>query len=450
MTRSTQRLIALGGISLFVLIALVLVLRGDSYYVNARFETAGQLVEGGEVLVGGQPVGTIEKISLTSDNQANIKMKIKRKDLTPLHDGTTATIRLTSFSGVANRYVSLVPGPNNRPEIPDDGVIEADKTFPPIDLDQFFNSLDSETRDNLRAFINGFGSWYQDDPETPLAEATYANRATKYFAPFFTGGALISMRLSEDQELLREFLKQTSRSAQIFASEKERLASLWRNLLRFTRAIASQSEALDEALAVMPSALQQGREAFIKLQPTMTALERLADESMPATEDLAPFLRRLRPLVRNAEPVLHDINALLKTKGSYNDLYDLLGASPTLTKKARSAFPTTITAMQSGQTTLDFLRPYSPEIASWISHFGQVSSNYDANGHYVRVQLVTGRFEQGGGMISPVPAADAMSEYPVTGLDRCPGSGQQAASDGSNPFIDDGIDCNPALVLPGP
>lgn len=452
MVSRNQRAIALGAIALFVILAVWLVSRSGGYYVNADFETGGQLVEGGEVTVGGRPVGTIEKISLTSNNQARVRMKIDRKDLTPLHDGTTATIRLASLSGVANRYVSLVPGPNSRAEIPDNGVIPSDKTYPPVDLDQLFNALDKETRNNLRAFINGFGSWYADDPETPLVEAVYANRAAKYFAPFFAGGALLAQRASEDEQLLAEFLQQTSRAAGIFSAEKERFASMWTNLTRFTRAVASESAALDEALAVLPESLREGKQSFILLGPAMDALEELADESMPATEDLAPFLRRLRPLLRNADPVMKDINAMVRTKGSNNDLYDLLGSAPDVTKKARTAFPTTVEAMQNGQITLDFLRPYSPEISSWIAHFGQVAANYDANGHYVRVQPAVGRFTDTlvPGSLTPLSAGDAMTEYPQTGTNRCPGSGQQAAADGSNPFLDDGIDCNPATVLPGP
>ena len=51
-------------------------------------------------------------------------------------------IRSTSLSGIANRYISLSPGPNNEPEIADGGVIAGDRTTSPVDLDQLFNTLD--------------------------------------------------------------------------------------------------------------------------------------------------------------------------------------------------------------------------------------------------------------------------------------------------------------------
>ena len=58
--------------------------------------------------------------SWTTTANAVVTMKVD-DDLAPLHDGTTATIRATSLSGIANRYVSLKPGPNSAQEIADGG-----------------------------------------------------------------------------------------------------------------------------------------------------------------------------------------------------------------------------------------------------------------------------------------------------------------------------------------
>ena len=94
------------------------------------------------MLVGGGKIGTIDEIELDDSAQAVVTLKLD-DDFAPLHQGTTATIRATSLSGIANRYVSLQPGPNNSDEIDDGGQIGADDTSAPVDLDTLFNTLDT-------------------------------------------------------------------------------------------------------------------------------------------------------------------------------------------------------------------------------------------------------------------------------------------------------------------
>ena len=102
------------------------------------------------------------------------------EDLAPLHEGTTATIRATSLSGIANRYVSLKPGPNNADEIDDGGEIGADETNAPVDIDMLFNTLDDEDARGpaqLHPRLRRPGT---------TARAQEAGESTKYFAPFLS------------------------------------------------------------------------------------------------------------------------------------------------------------------------------------------------------------------------------------------------------------------------
>src|SRR6185503_10465656 len=101
--------------------------------VTATFQTAGQLVKGNEVQIGGKAVGKVTSIDLTDEGQAEIEMEVD-SDFKPLHDGTRATIRVGSLSGIAGRYVSISPGPNDNDEIDDGGQIMADDTTTPVDL----------------------------------------------------------------------------------------------------------------------------------------------------------------------------------------------------------------------------------------------------------------------------------------------------------------------------
>lgn len=449
MVTKQQRTIVLGAIAVAALVVLWLVMRGGSYYVNADFQTGGQLVKGANVSVGGVAIGKIDSITLTDDNQARVRMRIDRKDMTPLHRGTIATIRLASMSGVANRYIALSPGPNSAPEIPDEGVIRADDTNSPVDLDALFNTFTPEVTTGLRNFLKGSAAQYADNPDTPLDETVYANMGLRWIAPFFDAGARIAHSVSQDDQALASFLVVSDRATTTVAAQKQQLTELFRNLTAFSRAVSAESDELDKALAVMPQTLREGNAAFAKLGPAMEALERLSDESAPLSEDLAPMFRKLQPLLENAEPTIKDLRYMIRKSGSANDLTDLLANQPDLTKIARYAFPNSTVGMQKADPILDFLRPYAPDLTAWISHFAQIASNYDANGHFIRVQTVTGRYQYDGTEIDPT-TDKSLSQYPKTGTDRCPGAGTQTGGDVSNPFLDDGLDCNSSIVPPGP
>lgn len=442
-------MIVIGAILATALVVVWFVTRSDAYFVNARFDTGGQVVKGANVDVGGQPVGKVDSITLTSNNLANIRMRIDRVDLTPLHRGTTATIRLTSLSGVANRYVSLDPGPNNAPEIADGGVIEADNTNPPVDLDQVLNAFTPEVVGGLQKFLKGSRAQYADDPSTPLNETAYANAGLRWVAPFFDAGARLAASVSQDSAVLGQFLVASERATTTLAEQKLQLAALFTNLTKFSRAVSKESDELDRALAILPRTLEEGTSAFARLRPAMATLTKLSDESAPIGEDLAPLFRRLRPLLDNAEPTLEDLRYMIRKKGNANDLTELLGQQPALTRQARRAFPNATRGMQLAQPMLEFLRPYTPELTAWISHFGQIASNYDANGHYVRVQTAGGNFQFDGTELDPTTDR-SLSQYPKTGIKRCPGAGTQPASDASSPFFSAGLDCDPSIVPPGP
>ena len=42
---------------------------------------------------------------------------------------------------------------------------------------------------------------------------------------------------------------------------------------------------------------------------------------------------------------------------------------------------------------LEFLRPYTPDLGGWLCDFGAGAANYDANGHYARIQPIFNAFQ---------------------------------------------------------
>src|SRR3954447_26774462 len=132
--------------------ALAIVLLGGDpqYVVHARFTSASQMVKGGEVKIGGVRVGTVGSVKLTPDWHAELTLKIDA-DHAPLRQGTVASVRQVSLSGVANRYVDLqMPSGDRQETIPDGGRIDEQDTNSAVDIDQLFNLLGPDERRGLK------------------------------------------------------------------------------------------------------------------------------------------------------------------------------------------------------------------------------------------------------------------------------------------------------------
>src|SRR3954454_25153648 len=156
------RAIALAALVAAVVVVAVLLLRsGDTHTYHIRFENAGQLVKDDDVQVGGRRIGSVDDITLTNDNQADVKISIENA-YAPLREGTTALIRQTSLSGVANRYITLTMAPNNAKALSDGATIGAEKTTARVDLDQLFNTLDPKTPKALQEVIQGSATQFDN------------------------------------------------------------------------------------------------------------------------------------------------------------------------------------------------------------------------------------------------------------------------------------------------
>jgi phospholipid/cholesterol/gamma-HCH transport system substrate-binding protein len=128
----TTRLATAGALTLAIAgVAILLLGPGSKYTVTAHFQSASQLVTGNQVQVAGTAVGSVDDISLGPNGSALVKMSITEDDYAPLPERTLATIRSTSLSGIANRYVSLAlpNGPDAKQTIPDGGTLPLSNTI---------------------------------------------------------------------------------------------------------------------------------------------------------------------------------------------------------------------------------------------------------------------------------------------------------------------------------
>ena len=436
------RLAGLAGLIVAVaLVSLLMFGGGSSYQVKAVFENGGQLVKGNQVRVGGRPVGTIDSIELNDSAQAEVETTVE-EDLAPLHQGTTATIRASSLSGIANRYVSLDPGPNDAPEIEEGGVLQPDATTAPVDVDQLFDTFDEKTQAGLRLFIQGQATWYNGrSPE--------AKRSLQYFSPALSATSRLTRELVVDDEIFDRFVTDTSKVVGAIAERRGDLSSLVSNANTATAAIGDESAALSDTLGLLPGTLRKANTTFVNLRAALDDVDLLVAESKPATRDLDLFFSRLRPLVEDARPTIRDLRTLIRTAGENNDLIELTSKLPRLESLTSEVFPRAIRTFDRSQDFVDTARQYTPDLVATLTKLGQVTSFYDANGHYARVQPLFSPFEYdaSSGELKRIPDGSRIDRFERGQSERCPGSAIQPPPDGSAPFEVE--DCDPDAVPPG-
>jgi phospholipid/cholesterol/gamma-HCH transport system substrate-binding protein len=412
------------------------------------FENAGQLVPDNDVQVGGRRVGSVQSIELTEENQAAVKIRVE-EPIAPLREGTEATIRLTSLSGIANRYIALSPGPGNADELDEGATLGTDATNPVVDLDQIFNTLDERARGDLQDVVKGFAEQYRGKGEE-------AGEAAEYFNPLLSTSRRLVGEVTEDEDALTRFIVDSSRLVTALAERREDLSGAVGNANATAQAIGSENVALARALGLLPTTLRRANTTFVNLRATLDDLDVLVAESKPATRELAPFLRELRPLVASARPTIRDLRTLVRREGPDNDLTDATTRLPSLQRVATPAFRSGREALARSQPVLEFIRPYAPELTGWLRDFGQGSANYDANGHYARIQPIFNAFQfrdnPAGGVLTPIPPSQRFQGLETNQLRRCPGGASQPAADGSAPWRDVSgtLDCDPETALPGP
>jgi phospholipid/cholesterol/gamma-HCH transport system substrate-binding protein len=469
-----RRLAALGALIIVVIAVLYLLFAGGNggNHYKLVFETGGQLVKGNQVLIGGQPVGTIDDIELTDDAQAEVDVTVDR----PLHEGTSAVIRSTSLSGIANRYVSITPGPDNAAELGEGAVITQVDTTTPVDLDQLFNALREPERKALQDIIQGSAVVYggPDYEQGVFSGAEDANETYKYLSPSLVATDRLLQELGGDQQVLTDFLVNGASVVTAVAERRDDLSGLVSNSNEALGAIASQNRALDRSLVALPPALRQANTTFFNLRDALDDLDPLVNTSKTATKDLAPFLRQLKPVVKKSVPVFRDLRRAVDRRGKSNDLADAAGDLAPLESRASGAIPAAVSAMQQSDHVLEFLRPYSPDIFNAVGGLNRAAAYYDADGHYIRTvpsgmgifcydaQSTLPQCPGGGDDLNPIAVDQIFDDFGAFGtpnrqvFHRCPGGATQPIA-GSNPFLDGGAlaspappgDCTSGDVLPG-
>ena len=453
-----MRAVAVAALVAAVLIAAFMLLGGnDPYSVKARFINAGQLVKGNLVQAGGRKIGLVESIELAPDGTAEVEFSID--GLTgPLRQGTRATIRIASLSGVANRYIDLEMPPGEAQEpIPDGGIIPLQDTTTVVDIDHLFSLFDDRTKKGLQNVVEGFADSYE-------GEARAANEGWRYLNPSLVGAQRLFEELSYDREALQSFVVSNAKLTNDIAARKGDVTKLVDRLAVTLDAIGRESESLESAISQLPPFMMRANTTFVNLRATLDDLDPLIEESKPVTPKLRAVLAELAPFARDARPTVRDLSDLVRSAGPHNDLIDLSHAvlpfRDVTVRRNRyngalrdGSFLAGRKSLRSQTPQFAFQRPYAVDLTGWFDDFSH-SGIYDAFGSASRVSTNVSAFAFANGQLELLPEdirTEVFEQLATLGQrNRCPGSTERPADDGSNPYRpSEDFNCDPTQIPPG-
>jgi phospholipid/cholesterol/gamma-HCH transport system substrate-binding protein len=457
------RAAAFAAVVLAVVVVAVIVLQGgSSYQVSAIFQNASQIVSGDLVEVSGNNIGTVSSIALTPNGQAKLTLSINDPTFEPLRQGTLATVREVSLSGIANRYVDLRLGPATGKPIPNKGTIPTQDTSSEVDLDQVLDTLDAPTRRALQEVIQGSASQY-------AKAGAKMQAAWKYLNPAIASSSVLFHEINRDTNKFTQFIVRSSNLVSDIATRRSDLAGLVKNLSTTTEALASQHTALGQSIQQLPGFMALADTTFVNLRNALGVVQPLVDISKPVAPKLQQLLAALKPLAEDSVPTIDDLAHVISRPGPDNDLIELTKLGVPLAavtvhnvdvngKSRLGAFTQSTIALNDSTPELATARPYAVDLTGWFegyTHPGVI----DANGGTSRVAPVIGLASVENGITSSIPAGIAgfLQEFLGTGSpsgkaplttgqgDRCPGSMER----GSVYYPESGFPCNPSEVPTG-
>jgi phospholipid/cholesterol/gamma-HCH transport system substrate-binding protein len=444
-----------------VAVFVILFTGGSSYQVKAIFLNASQIVTGDQVTVAGNPIGSVSAISLTPQGQAQLTLSIDNSMFKPLREGTQATVRESSLSGIANRYVDLRLGPATAPTIPNNGVIGTTDTTSAVDLDQLFNTLDAPTVKGLQNVIQGSASQY-------AGRGKQAQAAWQYLNPAVASSSELFAELNRNAPSFSNFIIESGNLVSQLAQRSADISGLVQHLATTTEALAAERTALGQSLQRLPPFMRLANTTFVNLREALAVLTPLVNVSKPVAPKLQQLLTALRPLASDAVPTVHALASVVSKPGANNDLTDLTRLAVPLAnatvnpvhangKVRPGAFPISTTALNDFTPELATARPYAVDLTGWFEGFSHPGT-IDANGGASRVAATLGVLSAADTtLLSSLPLQQQLTEVvklltgPGGGLtafqgDRCPGSMERGALF----YPESGFPCNPSQVPTGP
>ncbi|MGI8461310.1 MAG: MlaD family protein [Solirubrobacterales bacterium] len=373
------------------------------YRVSVEVPNAARMVHNNEVRIGGKRVGVVESVEAvrpdseeasdpasegaatdeeefggTNPDEVVARLNLKLdKTAEPVPEDSVFRIRYRSSFGL--KYLEITRGDGE--PAPEGYVFANTENFvEQTEFDDIANTFDSETRENGRTNLVGFGDAF-------AGRGSSLNLAIEGLDPLFANLKPVAKVLASPDTKLARFFQELADNARIIAPIAEQQAELFTNMAITFAAISSDVVALQNTISEGPPTLETGIRTLPRQRPFLTDFTRLSRLLAPGISDLRRTLPVLNDAIKVGTPVLR---AQVATN---RKLEGVLRALNRLAER-----PSTKVALTRLRDLLDTARPLAEYvnpvqtvcnyITYWTTFIPNALSDRDQVGYNLRQQLI--------------------------------------------------------------
>jgi phospholipid/cholesterol/gamma-HCH transport system substrate-binding protein len=361
-------------------VALVIVLsasggaNGHSVYVTVP--NATNVIPGQYVKDGGVNVGMVDSITaVNGGHAARLKLQIDNS-VWPLPQGTKLQLRWGGTVSFVNRYILMTRGPNGNPPITENGAMPPSSFTSPVEFDSLINTFTGPTRAGLKAFLNNAGITFK-------TAAPALRRAIDAAPAALTQTSSVLQDLDANEAALNTLVRSGAQVVDSVHRADPGIQPLVTGAATTFAAIASRSQQLASTLQTAPGTLAQTRTTLAAAQPTLNLARQVTAKIAPGITQIQRIAAPLDNLLVTLRGVAPDaISALDATSQATPSLNPLL-------VKATHVMPQLQSIGSQSVTSLDCVRPYTPDIIAFASDWADFLSGVNGQDHYFRAQVQT-------------------------------------------------------------
>lgn len=276
------------------------------FRLQAVFTTAVNIHPSSPVRIAGVNVGKVSSIR-REGSAGLVVMEIEPKGL-PLHTDATLKVRPRLFLE-GNWFVELQPGSPSAPTISSGHTIPITQTSDPVQLDQVLSALNTDTRQNLQDFLQGYGDGLtrkpnaaenaEQDPDVYGLNAAQALNKTYHRAPSaLRGAAIVNQALAgTEQHDLSGLIAAIGRVTSALNVHEQQLSEWAPNFNAFLASFAAQAPSLEAAIGLLPGALRNTGRALSAVKAAGPPTRAFANAIIPGVEQIRPTVAAALPWI---------------------------------------------------------------------------------------------------------------------------------------------------------